>query len=576
MATTPDHTTHAFTFLNYHTPRHNASHRRAVKSHISSKYRTAVRQQAQPRYALPQRAAPESLPTKAGNEQPVSPSLKRKISSPKPKYPAEDLGVFQQSAIASTLSLVSEALRTYTFASLPGRRTPCVSAALDYYVNVLSPLQEPLQLTVKMTSPLMSWGFPLIVSHESAYHGAVALSQAYLERNSSPNSRPSAEVDFHRQRAVASLRDQINSLDGPPDNGMLITVLALASLDVVYQEDTVTNRKGVALLVALKGGLDNLGSRGLIKAYLVALDYFWMLETGEKTIFPLSKRRQHREYPPIPFDSEALALVSTLPPGFAVVARQGSLGMDVLRILSRVSNPYSAAASNSDGEDHPDIFDTCSCLHSSSSTEHGLEKNICLAVILFSFNKHNPSSNSAKITAYRGSRKELTRSLPYTRHRNMQERHCLIWIWVILLGSWNLDLDFNRHTGELSQGFFENLEEARRWEDVEVIMRQFFWHDALARRWRDSWTEALGHFQARSMSRWQSLWHHPPSGDQPQSSRQSPSNLKDPEGEQDSAATPWSSSSSTGSIPRDIEKQAQATIVLPPMLTLDTLFEEPK
>lgn len=575
MATIPDHTPHAFTFLNYHTPRHNASHRRVVKSHISSKYRTAVRQQAQPRYALPQRATPESLPTKAGKEQPVSPSLKRRISSP-PEHQAEAMrAIQQQPVIASTLSLVSGALRTDRFDSLPGRRTPCVSAALDYYVNVISPLQEPLQLTVKMTSPLMSWGFPLIVSRESAYHGAVALCQAYLEKNSSPNSRPSAEVDFHRQKAVASLRDQINRLDGPPDNGMLITVLALASLDVVYQEDTVTNRKGVALLVALRGGLDNLGSRGLIKAYLIAFDYFWMLETGEKTIFPLSKRRQHREYPPTPFDTETLSLVSTLPRGFALVARQGSLGLDVLRILSRVSNPHSAA-SNPDGEDHPDIFDTCSCLHTSSSTEHGLEKNICLAVILFSFNKHSPSSNSAKITAYRGSRKELTRSLPYMQHRNMQERHCLIWVWVILLGSWNLDLDFNRHTGELSQSLFENIEETRRWEDVEMVMRQFFWHDTLTPRWRASWTEALGHFQARSMSRWQSLWYHNPSGDQPHSSRQSPSNLKTSEQEQGFESMPWSNGSTTGSIPKDIEKQAQTTIVLPPMLTLDTLFEETK
>lgn len=57
MAATTDDMAHTFTFLNYNTPEQSASHRRAVKSHISSKYRTAIRQHAEPRYALPQRLA---------------------------------------------------------------------------------------------------------------------------------------------------------------------------------------------------------------------------------------------------------------------------------------------------------------------------------------------------------------------------------------------------------------------------------------------------------------------------------------------------------------------------------------
>lgn len=564
MAPTPDLTTRDFTFLNYNTPGHNASHRRAVKSHISSKYRTAIRQQAQPRYALPQRATPDSLPARAGSGQATSPKAKRRKASPASQ--PDEVTEMQQSAMASSLSLVSGALRTDPFDSLPGRQTPCVAGALDYYVKILSPLQEPLQLTIGMTSPLMSWVFPVFISHEGAYHGAVALSQAYLEKQRSPTSRPSAEVGFHRQRAVALLRDQIDNLNGrPPDNGMMIAVLALASLDVVYQEDSVTNRKGVALLVALKGGLDNLGHKGLIKAYLVAFDYFWMLETGDESIFPLSKRKQRREYPRIPFEPSTLSIVSTLPPGFAVVAQQGTLGMDVLRILSRVSIFCSSAFKTDDGEDHPDIFDTCSCLHASSSTEHSLEKNLCLAVILFSFDRHNASSASAKITAYRGSRKELTRSLPYTQIRNMEERNCLTWVWMILLGSWSGDPDFHTHTSELSQVFFENIEEIRRWEGVELLMRQFFWHDALAQRWYDCWSEALVTFQEKASSQWQSPWPYTPVSPQPQSSM----TFRGLREGQRSRPTP-SPTSSTSSIPKEANDDRQPALVLPPMLTLET------
>ncbi|KEF61286.1 uncharacterized protein A1O9_02851 [Exophiala aquamarina CBS 119918] len=577
MADTTDRNAQAFTFLNYNTPSHSASHRRAVKSHISSKYRTAVRQQAEPRYALPQRLAFETLPADVVDHRTTAPVRKRKRSSPE----SQQIGLrkLAQPPILSPITTISAGFRTDPFDSLPGERTPCVTRALDYYVNVLSPLQEPLRLTLNMVNPLMTLIFPLIVSNQSTYHGAVALSQAYLEKNYSPTSRPSPEVDFHRQKAVALLRDQLNSLDGPPDNGALVTVLALASLDVVYQEDTMTNRKGVALLVALKGGLDNLGSRGLMKSYLVNFDFFWMLETGDKSIFPLSKRKQLREYPQLPFNPNTLSLVSTLPPGFSAVARQGSLGIDVLQILSRVSRPGSAAGSDAsaDGHDSPDIFDACSCLHASSSTEHSLEKNLCLALILFSFNIHNPTARLAKITAYRGSRKELTRSLPFTRHRNTDERNCLIWIWIVLFGSWGLDSNFGHNTFELARSFFENFEEAARWEEVESIMRQFFWHEALARRWYDSWQEALGNFQCGARANTSRL----------PSLRPSPHGLhgrysipvRSPfidDMKQSRRRTPAPALTALRTPFQGDEEEEHGALVLPPMLTLDTYYGQVK
>lgn len=562
MADTTDHNAQTFTFLNYNTPSHSASHRRAVKSHISSKYRTAIRQQAEPRYALPQRLAFETSRTNVVDVRTTSPVRKRKRSSPGSQLVG--LRKLPQPPIPSPLTTISAGLRTDPFDSLPGERTPCVTGALDYYVNVLSPLQEPLRLTLNMVNPLMTLIFPLIISNQSTYHGAVALSQAYLEKNYSPTSRPSPEVDFHRQKAVALLRDQLNNLDGPPDNSALVTVLALASLDVVYQEDTMTNRKGVALLVALKGGLDNLGSRGLMKSYLVNFDYFWMLETGDESIFPLSKRKQLREYPHIPFNDETLSLVSTLPAGFSAVARQGSLGMDVLQILSRVSRPGLTLETEASPDDHdsPDIFDACSCLHASSSTEHSLEKNLCLALILFSFNVHNPTARAAKITAYRGSRKELSRSLPFTRHRNMEERNCLIWIWIVLFGSWSLDSNFGHNTFELAQSFFKNFEEAMHWEEVELIMRQFFWHEALGRRWCDSWQEALGNFQCAS-----------PNTSRLPSLRRSPF-IKEMEKSRRSMPAPDLTAACT-SFQGNREKEHGA-LVLPPMLTLDTYYGQVK
>nr|KAK5440906.1 hypothetical protein LTR18_007510 [Exophiala xenobiotica] len=407
--------------------------------------------------------------------------------------------------VPSPVEFSFNGLRNDPFNSLPGKYTNCVPGALDYYTQVLGPLHEPLLVAVNMVNPMMTWMFPLLLKHESAFHGAIALSQAYLEKRQNPAAKLSSEVAFHRWRAVDVLHDHLSNVEGPPDDATVMTVLALAALDVLEGTDNMAHRKGLALVVAKKGGLDNVGGRGLVKAYLIQFDYFWMLETGSKPIFPLAKRKKNRTYPRQPFDPDMLALIGTLPAGFAALANQGSLGVDVLEILSRVNRFALAKAANlhlplindpiPEGQDYQDIFDTCSCLHASASTEHSLEKNICLAIILFCFDIHSPAGVSAKITPYRGARRELTRSLQFTPSSNAAERACLIWIWMIVVASWKRDHDLCDESLWLYQAFFEKFEEVRSWQAVSHAMRQFLWYQPLAQPWQTSWREALNDYQ---------------------------------------------------------------------------------
>lgn len=504
MNTPKENSDNNFTFLNYNTPNHSASHRRAVKSHISSKYRNSVRQLAQPRYALPHRCLVEASPTKTEPDESLSIQRKRNKNSPtSPWKPAENIR-WQQ--LPSPLETSFSGIRVDPFDSLPGPQTPIVRIALDHYVQVISPLQDPWLVAINLVNPMMTWMFPLIQKHEGAFHGAVALSQAYFEKRQDPTAGPSPQVAFHRQKAASLLRTELAHLRGAPEDGALMTVLALACLDVVYRADRMANRKGLALIVALKGGLDKLGFRGLVKAYLVQFDYFWMLETGAGSIFPFAKRKSNRSYPTHPFDSDTLALVVSLPPGFAAIARQSTLGLDVLRILSRMTlflrsqvtrpSPGTEQDSAAEGQDYPDILDVCSCLHASPLTEHSLEKNICLAIILFSCDTHSQRGSTSKLTPYRGTRQELTRSLPLTRDRNTEERNCLIWVWMIALGSWKMDRDLGHGSLSLTQRFFDRFEESRSWNVVETAMRQFFWYEPLADEWQSTWRQAFDDYQA--------------------------------------------------------------------------------
>ncbi|OAL33333.1 hypothetical protein AYO20_07344 [Fonsecaea nubica] len=498
--TTKQDVTKTFTFLNYDNPDHSASHRRLVKSHISSKYRAAVRQQTQPRYALPHHAS-------KGSEQDSLPkhTHKRTHSSLESQDESPDRPL---SRPPSPLEVSFSGTRMDPFKSWPGQETPGVTRALDYYTQAISPLMQPLFLTFNMANPLMVWMYPLILSHGSAYHAAVAMSQAYLEKSQAPSATASSEVTFHRRKAVSILYDQLSHLRGPPDDGVLMTVLALACLDVLYGEDRIANRKGLAMVVALKGGLGNLGLHGLVKAFLVQFDYFWMLETGAQTIFPFRKRKSRRAYPQRPFKDDFLVLLRTLPTGFAAIARQGTFSLDTIRILSRVSTflqfktaklPRSIEEDPvSDGQDYPDLFEVCASLQSSANTENSLEKNLILAVIMLGFDVHNPNASISRVAAYRGSRQELTRSLPFTQAQTPDQRGCLIWIMMIVIRSWGMELPLAPPAVALSRCFFTQFPGATSWDAVESTMRCFFWYNPLTDGLMNSWQHALDAVQKQS------------------------------------------------------------------------------
>ena len=545
-----------FTFLNYSNPDHNAHHRRAVKSHISSKYRTSVRKQTQTRYALPLKNGQAEAEFEKPRPQQDGPS------SPRTAIVPPRLG---SARTPSPLEASFSGMRVNPFTSLPGEITPCVARALDYYVQGISALLEPLLVALDMPNPLMVWVYPLILSHESLYHGVVALSQACLENALRPMVNASAEVIFHRGKAVSLLRDQLSHLKGPPDDGILATVIILAGLDLLFRDDRVANRRGLALVVAMKGGLDRLGSDGLIKAFLIQFDYFWALEMKTESVFPATRCRSQRTYPQHPFDKHVLSLLTSMPPGFVALAHRCTLGVDVLGILSRVSLFLGTKADNQSGDKNhmrpflgsgktnSTFFEICASLQSSASTEHDLEKNLILAIILLAFDKYNPRGTHIKISAYRGSRKELTRSIPLTPTRNSDERACLMWLWMIVLRS--CSEDSAPETASLGHDFFSRFAEARSWDYVEAVMRRFFWHEPLADSFKHSWLSAFDTFRIESACSCVS----PVNGSM--NVRQSQAQLT-------------MRSGAPSHISGDGAVKQESTSTLPPMLTLETYLED--
>ena len=113
-----------FTFLNYDSPHHSASHRKKVKAHISSKYRTTVRQLGQPRYALPQRYLHTSqltLEPRSESENGTTTGARKK------RKQRQDLVIATEELGRRTPSLLAisfRGTRVDPFTPLPGQETP--------------------------------------------------------------------------------------------------------------------------------------------------------------------------------------------------------------------------------------------------------------------------------------------------------------------------------------------------------------------------------------------------------------------------------------------------------------------
>jgi hypothetical protein len=172
---------------------------------------------------------------------------------------------------------------------------------------------------------------------------------------------------------------------------------------------------------------------------------------------------------------------------------------------------------------YSDFWEACSCLGAPDEVveirnENGiveramqpnLEKLIILAVLLYCLHTFSPMR--AVTAVYNGSRLKLTTDVPKMKPNrkmnpsgmvaedkgvNMQiegEEDVLLWIWFVLVDSWRAANDSLLPTGRELMGKLKARFKAKvaTWKDCRVILERFFWNEALERRCRWFWIEAM-------------------------------------------------------------------------------------
>lgn len=230
------------------------------------------------------------------------------------------------------------------------------------------------------------------------------------------------------------------------DDIAIITVLALASLarflgDLKTYE---THRRNMQQMVRSRGGLSALGHDGLVKCVLQQYDSFWVFETEGIPLFSDSRPEHIPVYPAFPLSEDLREIFVKLPAGFQSLILKGKVSVELFDVLGRVVDASTSGVhaltpgnmNHSELRQYNDFVEALPCLGTPDSLKTTIEKDLCLAILLYCF--HSFTTARSSVSLYAASRTELTRLLLQVDEQRHPppEQECLYWICAVCVDSW--------------------------------------------------------------------------------------------------------------------------------------------
>ena len=196
-------------------------------------------------------------------------------------------------------------------------------------------------------------------------------------------------------------------------------------------------------------------------------------------------------YPRHPFPPTLGKNLSRLPEGFAEVALSGSLSfkmIDILLAIARARNEL----------DFKHSLQRVQMLHSihvdirasfpapgTSDIEKYLFYGLKAFCVQLDEHKQDHINRAIGITSTLTSFSQLTFSSP------VQHRECVIWNYISYAGAASLEFRDPSYTNQVMDSVLKAFPEARSWESLEAIIRQFFWTEKTLPHWKSCWEGAM-------------------------------------------------------------------------------------
>ena len=174
----------------------------------------------------------------------------------------------------------------------------------------------------------------------------VALSQANLSVGLMPEHRPDPGSLYHYGQALQKLHQVLDDKSARLEDALLFSISALMGIDYLLNDLTSfqVHLLGLRQIVALRGGLENLGWPMLLKPSLIGLEAFWTYICSQPQLLkePITCQPLTDSSITCPFNrctppDDMGRVLSELPPGIAVLACQHRLSVPVISLVHRVN-----------------------------------------------------------------------------------------------------------------------------------------------------------------------------------------------------------------------------------------------
>lgn len=189
----------------------------------------------------------------------------------------------------------------------------------------------------------------------------VTFAQAHIDTLQRPDGRPSYESLTYWAKAVSLLKEQLQDPDRCANDAAILSNVYLMGAAARFQEQQACNTfyQGIQQMVAIRGGLDQLGLGGYVRdciLYLAALGLDTVDMAGETessatdvSAFPTPTSDTQSPnvvtqgandppltYPQHPFSPRLCEIIARLPVGFADLAMDGCLSHDLIYAAERI------------------------------------------------------------------------------------------------------------------------------------------------------------------------------------------------------------------------------------------------
>ncbi|KAK5058559.1 hypothetical protein LTR84_010822 [Exophiala bonariae] len=409
----------------------------------------------------------------------------------------------EYSRCPSPLLTINSGYRVDPFTSYPvAEASRGVRYMIDYYTQVWAPQQASASSIVGERNTLVTTILPLALQNEMLFEATIAMSRAawVARRGSEPLN--DKMLLRHRGKAMSDLRSSLSGPHQRVSTYVLLTMSTLLTMNYMIN-DIVSFRVHLHALEKMLQATNHKEEneivhfvRGRVLAFGVLASF---LQANQPSYATRVNEPGHRistlTYPGHPFPPDLCEIVSKLPEGFSEVALSGSIAIELISFLVKLTELVtwmSLSPSQKSDDSQPEltmqraIYDLqCLSVLPLTSTEG----QIVRAVLAFCLHVYNEMSYRIPLARPLHPLLEVFDN-PAQFPRSPWLQRCLLWSSIVTASAWDTQIDAVPRTHYVLEKSLNQVPEARSWEETKEVMQKFFWVGSLEEQWEICWRAA--------------------------------------------------------------------------------------